>query len=158
VLYISKFFYFIFFISVTAFANVDLKVNNLESDDPEFVELNEEFSEGGIVNKIISSESHGGVYYFVFVEKPIKKEFFPGHVVTSYGVNENGRWGEIKIEKEDDLDIEIKNLRAYIMLSDHGGYARLKKFQDDGNEVYWPEFFYDDCFIDDADGDGNTEF
>lgn len=149
---------FLFFVSIATFANSDVKVKTLGAGDPEFIELNEEFSKEGIVKKIISSESRTGFYYFVFVEKPIKKEIFKGNEVTTYGLNTEGKWGEIKVDKEDDMIIEINNLRAYIMRSDHGGYVRVQKFQDDGNEVYWPEFFYDDSFIDDADGDGNPEF
>ncbi len=99
-----------------------------------------------------------GFYYFVFVEKPIKKEEYKGKIITDCGLKVDGEWGEIKKEKEDDIAYTTKNLRAYILLSDHGGYDRIQKFQDDGNAIYWPDFVYNDCFVDDADNDGYPEF
>lgn len=135
-----------------------LKNKTLSVVDSEYTYINDEFKGQGFVKKIISSETGMGFYYFVFVEKPIKKEEYKGKVITDYGLKVDGEWGEIKKEKEDDITYTTKNLRAYILLSDHGGYDRIQKFQDDGNAIYWPDFVYNDCFVDDADNDGYPEF
>ncbi|EPY5345331.1 hypothetical protein ACXDSS_004507 [Klebsiella quasipneumoniae] len=136
------------------------KVKNkiLNDCDTDYTYIKDEFKGQGIVKRVISSETDMGFYYFVFVEKPIKKEEYKGKVITDYGLKMDGEWGEIKKEKEDDITYTTKNLRAYILLSDHGGYDRIQEFQDNGNAIYWPDFVYNDCFVDEADGDGNPEF
>lgn len=50
------------------------------------------------------------------------------------------------------------NLYALILLHDHGTEIEKLKFQDFGNEVYWPEFDYANCSISDEDKDGMPEF
>lgn len=50
------------------------------------------------------------------------------------------------------------NLYAHLMLEDHGGTVQVAKFQDFGNEVYFPEFQYPYCQVHDADNDGVPEF
>lgn len=136
----------------------EVKFETLNVNDVDYKEIRDEFKEQGVVTRILSAETSGGYYFFVFVEKSIRKEEIRGDVTTFYGVKPNGEWGEVKIRKDDDVTYEMKNLRAYILLADHGGYDRIQKFQDDGNEVYWPYFLYDDCYIKDADGDGHPEF
>ncbi len=140
------------------FAAEGVKSIVLTPDATDFQSINDEFKGQGIVKKIISTETGNGFYYFVFLEKPMRKEEYRGKVVTEYGVKSNGEWGEVKKEEDDDVVYSIKNLRAFILRSYHGGYDRIQKFQDDGNVVYWPEFVYNDCLVDDADDDGHPEF
>lgn len=78
---------------------------------------------------IVHADSSWGSYYWTFV----KEEKQPG----PYGVH---------------------NLYAEIVLEDHGGTVPVASFKDFGNEVYWPEFLYPYCIVDDADHDGTPEF
>ncbi|MFC0178544.1 hypothetical protein [Thorsellia kenyensis] len=149
---------FVFFISLMANANQEVIVTDLKPNAPDFVELDNKFNQEGIVKKIIRSESQLGKYYFIFVEKPIKKTIYSGTLTTTYGLNNEGRWGEIDYIEEDPTEIVVKNLRAYIMSAHPDGFVQIQKFQDDGSDIYSPEFFYHDSFIEDADDDGNPEF
>ena len=136
----------------------DIKVSTLHQGDAEYQYVSNEFKREGVVTKIISADTPGGQYYFVFLEQRLKKTVHTGDETTLYGLKRNGEWGEIRKTKDDDNTDIVKNIRAYVLLADHGGYVQKQKFQDFGNEVYWPGFIYPDCFIMDADGDGEPEF
>ena len=90
------------------------------------------------VTMIIKVSSSWGNFFWFF-EKEIKEE-------TRVG------------QPNDTLTIKYHNLYAYLMLEDHGGLVQVAKFQDFGNEVYFPEFQYPYCLVDDADNDGVPEF
>lgn len=64
----------LFFMSTSAMALEKVKNKNLSVVDSEYTYINDEFKGQGFVKKIISSETDMGFYYFVFVEKPIKKK------------------------------------------------------------------------------------
>lgn len=135
-----------------------MKISTLQPSNPDYQSIHDEFKSQGEITRIISADTSGGLYFFVFVEQHLKTEVHKGMETTLYGVMKDESWGEVKKIKEDDITYTIKNLRAYVLLADHGGYTERQKFQDFGNEVYWPVFIYDDCFIQDVDRNGDPEF
>ncbi len=90
------------------------------------------------VTMIIDIKSARG-YFLWFFEKELKEEIRDAGTDNAYKV-------------------KYHNLYAHLMLHDHGGLVEIAKFQDFGNEVYFPEFEYPYCLVDDADNDGAPEF
>ena len=83
----------------------------------------------GNTTKIIAAKGGFGTFYFVFKKKT-----------------------------KDTEDPADRDLHAFVLVEDHGGLLEKARFQDFGNPLYWPEFDYPNCFIDDADHDGLPEF
>ena len=79
------------------------------------------------------------------------------HADSSWG---SYYWTFVKEEKQPGQHDQpsVHNLYADIVLEDHGGTLPIASFKDFGNEVYWPEFLYPYCIVDDADHDGTPEF
>ena len=103
------------------------------------LEIADLYPDAGNVTKVINVYAPKmGYYDFIFTEKLIKQEKFGG--------------------SNDSYVFTQKNLHAYVLLQDHGGYLKKAVFKDFGNEVYWPEFQYKYCLVDDADKNGIPEF
>ncbi|NRS90808.1 hypothetical protein HNQ02_003755 [Flavobacterium sp. 7E] len=80
------------------------------------------------------NKSTENIVYFIFKEKVVSQNVY---------------------EKD---TISTKNLYAYIYEKNKNELKQKIKFQDFGNELYSPIFFYDYCIIDDANKDGIIEF
>lgn len=144
-------------------ASKEVKVSYVKPSDESFDELDQDVSYGyedkGKTTLIVNVEApQWGYFKFVFKEKVLKEETFGGDSSDVYGTKDNGEYGVVRKDYNAPYKLTIKNLFAYVLLEDHGGYVEKCKFQDFGNEVYWPEFQYDYCTIDDADRDGKPEF
>lgn len=107
----------------------------------------------GKTTMIIHCESEVGHFEFIFKKKILSLEHFGGDSTNVYGIN-----GKITKEYNEPFTISKHNLYAFVLLHDHGGMIEKIKFQDFGNEVYWPEFDYSNCFISDENKDGIPEF
>ncbi|KGE12868.1 hypothetical protein [Sphingobacterium deserti] len=83
----------------------------------------------GNTTMIVATKSSFGMFYFVFKKKT-----------------------------KDNDDPANRDLRAFVFAEDHGGLLEKVRFQDFGNPLYWPEFDYQNCFVEDADKDGLPEF
>ncbi|MNS40990.1 hypothetical protein D3C72_733320 [compost metagenome] len=141
----------------------EVSVNYIRPSDDQFNELNEDVSydygDKGNTALIINVEApQWGYFKFVFKEKIIKEEHFGGDSTDVYEKQENGEYGVVRKDFNEPYQLTVKNLFAYVLLEDHGGYVEKCKFQDFGNEVYWPEFQYDYCAAADEDNDGKPEF
>lgn len=109
----------------------------------------------GQTTLIIQCNSEYGVFDFIFKKKVITLTDYGGDSSEVYGKN-----GEVvRKDYNEPYTISEHNLYAFIVQHDKTGGTTLKaKFQDFGNEVYWPEFDYEFCLISDEDRDGKPEF
>lgn len=125
--------------SITANAAEKLAVERLYKKDAAFNEILDEFWGGGknatMVIKVGSSYGH---YIWIF-EKERKEE------------NRN-------LGTNDEISFKYHNIYANLLVEDHGGTLLMAKFQDFGGPLYFPEFQYPYCQVDDADHDGSPEF
>ncbi|WP_332629659.1 hypothetical protein [Citrobacter sp. ESBL3] len=85
-----------------------IKVSTLHKGDAEYQDVSDEFKREGVVTKIISVDTPGGQYYFVFLEQRLKKTVHTGDETTLYGLKRNGEWGEIRKTKDDDNTDVVK--------------------------------------------------
>ena len=134
------------------------------------IDFNYEPARYGKTTMIIHTESKYGVYEFIFKKKINKLvrtiNYKSGGVVESYNFKSKkwehvqGTWkhAEMKGKPQDTLMQSEHHLYALVLLHDHGGLLEKIKFQDFGNEVYWPEFDYKNCSVSDEDKDGKPEF
>lgn len=126
--------------------------------------------EYGKTTMVICCTSEAGRFYMVF-KKDIRHlsrmvEFDNGYAgeVFSFASkqweHEEGTWSrhELKGEPKDTVVYSIHNLRCLILKKSAAGITEVARFQDYGNEVYWPEFDYPSCSISDEDRDGLPEF
>ncbi|WP_320054458.1 hypothetical protein [uncultured Acetobacteroides sp.] len=121
--------------------------------------LNAQYPNKGEITLLINvATPHQGCYVFLFKEKIISETHHGGDSSDVYGTLPNGTFGVVRRDYNEPYTTTIKNLYGYILAEDHGGYVEKRKFQDFGNEVYFPEFLYDYCLVDDADGNGDPEF
>lgn len=111
-------------------------------------------SDFGRTTMIIRTQCPMGVFYFVFKKKIKDMEAGEGAIARAEQMHENEAMGKV-LPEDDLLD---RNLYAFLFLEDHGGLLEKARFQDFGNAVYWPQFDYRHCFVDDADADGAPEF
>lgn len=133
-------------------------------------EFNYESKLYGKTAMIVHCESQYGYFDFVFKKKINKLsrtiEYKAGGVSEVYNFktkkwdHEEGTWkhSDMKTKPLDTIIYSEHNLYAFVLLQDHGGILEKAKFQDFGNEVYWPEFDYQNCTISDEDKDGKPEF
>lgn len=124
----------------------------------------------GKTTMIIRSEDRHGEYFFVF-----KKKIFSLSRIISYKnievsevfnlktkkwEHEKGTW-EHKDAKGKPIDTTViskHNIYAFVLTSEKDRVLEKVKFQDFGNEVYWPEFDYVNCLISDENSDEKPEF
>ena len=130
-----------------------LKFNKRVSVD--FNYKNESF---GKTTMIINCESQYGHFEFVFKKKIILLEKFGGNYSDVYGIKGDGSFGVVRKDYNEPITLSQHNLYAFVLLQDHGAEIEQVKFQDLGNEVYWPEFDYQNCSISDENHDGMPEF
>ncbi|HYD62340.1 MAG TPA: hypothetical protein VEC35_18400 [Noviherbaspirillum sp.] len=55
-------------------------------------------------------------------------------------------------------EFETRHIFAYCGLNDHGGLLPMFRMRDFANEVYWPEFIYEESGPADMDNDGRAEY
>jgi hypothetical protein len=121
--------------------------------------LDEQYPNKGKITRLINvTTPHQGCYAFLFKEKILSETHYGGDSSDVYGTLPNGTFGVVRRDYNEPYTTTIKNLYAYVLIEDHGGYVEKRKFQDFGNEVYYPEFLYDYCLVDDADANGEPEF
>jgi hypothetical protein len=123
------------------------------AEDFDDVDYHYERKEFGKTTMLIHCESEIGNFEFVFKKKILSLERFGGDSTNVYGAN-----GKITKEYNEPYTLSKHNLYALVLLHDHGGVLEKIKFQDFGNEVYWPEFDYANCSISDENKDGIPEF
>ncbi len=112
----------------------------------------------GKTTMIIRASSRYGEFHFIFKKRSKAIEHFGGNYSDVYGIKTDGTWGVVRKDYNEPFTLSNHNLYAFILLSDHGGTIEKVKFQDFGNEVYWPEFDYQNCFVADENKDGIPEF
>jgi hypothetical protein len=122
--------------------------------------LNKRYPTKGKATLLITvSTKDGGCYAFRFSEKlTCEPRTEGGDSSDVYGIKENGEMGVVSRYYNEPYTITVKNIYAYVLSEDHGTYIEKCKFQDFGNEIYFPNFLYRYCLVDDADGDGKPEF
>lgn len=177
-MYKTLFTFFALLIFNVVFAqNKDLKVTYFYPKDslkfnPLFEELDYNFENKayGKTTMIIHCESSYGVFDFIFKKKILKLSRILDYENTSVLevfdfiskkwklVEDSNPYPKTNTEVIDTTYISEHNLYALIMAHDHGGLLQKAKFQDFGNEVYWPEFDYPNCSISDENNDGIPEF
>lgn len=130
---------FLLVASITANATNKLVVEYLYKKDAAFSEILDEFWGGGknatMILKVGSSYGH-----FIWIFEKERKE-------------ENRNTGT-----DDEISFKYHNIYANLLVEDHGGTLLMAKFQDFGGPLYFPEFQYPYCQVDDADHDGSPEF
>lgn len=112
----------------------------------------------GKTTMIIHAESNVGFFEFIFKKKVRSIVRYGGNYSDVYGTKADGSFGVVSKSYNEPYTISQHDLYAFILLHDHGGFIEKVKFQDFGNEVYWPEFDYPNCTISDEDKDGCPEF
>jgi hypothetical protein len=144
--------------------SVSFKENILEFD------YNYESEKYGKTTMVIHCNSSRGYYDFIFKKKIFKLwrtiDYNEGGVVEIFNFqnhkweHENGTWNHTDMHSKpiDTIVQSIHNLYAFILIEDHGGVVEKARFQDFGNEIYWPSFDYQHCNISDEDKDGRPEF
>lgn len=121
--------------------------------------LDQQYPNKGKITLLINATTpHQGSYAFLFKEKILSETHYGGDSSDVYGTLPNGTFGVVRRDYNEPYTTTIKNVYAYVLIEDHGGYVEKRKFQDFGNEVYFPEFLYDYCLVDDADANGDPEF
>jgi hypothetical protein len=151
----------LFFIISFSFAQIKpLKIKHYYPKDSlvfakdfDEVEYHYERKQFGKTTMLIHCESEIGHFEFVFKKKILNLEHFGGDSTNVYGAN-----GKITKEYNEPYTLSKHNLYALLLLHDHGGIIEKIKFQDFGNQVYWPEFDYPNCSISDENKDGIPEF
>lgn len=123
------------------------------------IEIDDLYPYAGDIKKVVSVHAPKiGHYDFIFAEKLIKEEKFGGDYSDVYGIKKDGKYGVVRQDYNEPYTLRQKNLHAYVLLHDHGGYLEKAVFRDFGNVLYWPEFKYKYCLVDDADKNGIPEF
>lgn len=112
----------------------------------------------GKTTMIIKSSTSYGEFHFIFKKRIKKIERFGGDYSDVYGIKPDGTSGVVRKDYNPPYTLSNHNLYAFVVLSDHGGTIEKVKFQDFGNDVYWPEFDYQNCFVSDENKDGIPEF
>lgn len=135
-----------------------------------YANYNDDVSTYGNTILVIHCQSEAGIYDFIF-KKKIRKlsrtilyddggvgEVF--NFKTRRWQHEEGTWShaEMKGLPTDTFLYSNHDIYAFIMQPDRGAMVTRVKFQDFGNEVYWPEFDFDRCSVSDEDRDGYPEF
>lgn len=127
-------------------------------------------SKYGKTTMIACCQSEAGCYYMIF-KKQIRHlsrmiEYNNGAVGEVYDftsrkwLHEEGTWSHAEMQgaPTDTTTYSIHNLYCLIVQATSTGMVEKGRFQDFGNEVYWPEFDYPSCSISDEDRDGIPEF
>lgn len=112
----------------------------------------------GKTTMVIHTESSGGQFEFMFKKKIKSIEKYGGDYSDVYGMKPDGTMGVVRQDYNEPYTISQHDLYALIWLRDEGGFREVVKFQDFGNEVYWPEFDYPHCSVSDENRDGIPEF
>jgi hypothetical protein len=119
---------------------------------------------------LMHCQSDAGTFEFVFKKKVRKLSrtiiYDTGGVgeifdfKTNKWKHEEGTWkhAEMKGKPTDTTLYSEHDLYAFVLVPDDGGVVTIAKFQDFGNEVYWPEFDLGNCSVSDENNDGNPEF
>ena len=155
-------------LSLFGYCTSDISITNHKCDTSKtekeyckskLLEIADLYPDTGNITKVINVYAPKlGHYDFIFTEKIIKQEKFGGNYSDVYGIKKDGKYGVVRKEYNEPYVLTQKNLHAYVLLQDHGGYLKKAVFKDFGNEVYWPEFQYKYCLVDDADKNGIPEF
>lgn len=154
-------------IKVTYFYPKDSLQFNRQFED---LEYNYENKTYGKTTMIVHCESAYGIFDFIFKKQILKLSRILDYENTSVSEEfdfKTQKWKRTKdsnpypttnTEVVDSTNFSEHNLYALIVAHDHGGVVQKAKFQDFGNEVYWPEFDYPNCSISDENKDGIPEF
>lgn len=134
------------------------------------IKFNHGVTPNGKTTMIVHCESAFGVFDFIFKKEIFKLSRLLDYEDTSVSEEFDFKTKEWKLSDfsnpypktntkvVDSTTFSEHNLYALIVAHDHGGIIQKAKFQDFGNEVYWPEFDYPNCLISDENKDGIPEF
>lgn len=134
------------------------------------VDYNYQKEQYGKTTMIIHCQSAYGTFDFVFKKKILKLsrivEFQNGAVGETYNIKtkkwdydeDTHKYNEMKGKPLDTIIMSEHELYAFVLLHDQGTVQEKIKFQDFGNQVYWPEFDYPFCSVSDENKDGIPEF
>lgn len=167
----------LFIVSFTFGQNKSIKVSyfypkdsiefNQQFDD---IEFNHESTLYGKTTMIVHCESDFGIFDFIFKKRIFKLSRILDYKNSSVSEDFDFKTKKWKLAeysnpypKGDNEVVDITNfsqhnLYALIIAHDRAGVIQKSKFQDFGNEVYWPEFDYPNCLISDENKDGSPEF
>lgn len=132
--------------------------------------FNDQYEQFGKTTMIIHAVSGAGVFDMVF-KKNIHQlrrmiDFEDKSVSEWYNFktkaweHEEGSWSysDVKGAPKDTVLMSRHDLYCFIYRHEASGLKEVARFQDFGNEVYWPEFDYPQCSISDEDRNGAPEF
>lgn len=112
----------------------------------------------GKTTMAVKTNSAWGELYFIFKKKIKNISHFGGDYSDVYGHKKDGSWGVVRKDYNEPYTVSEHDLFALILESNHGRLTEKARFQDFGNEVYWPEFDYPNCFVSDENHDDIPEF